>query len=176
MKRIENYDLSNHNTFGMKVKCALYIEYESVSELMSLDLKALPQPVFHIGAGSNLLFKGDFPGTVLHSGIKFIKYVDMGLDEVLLTVGSGVVFDDFIANVAGNGLWGPENLSLIPGEVGAAAVQNIGAYGVEAKDIISGVVCLDTNDWSKTVFNATSSPAFCSRLRASTVRSWITAE
>lgn len=152
MKRIENYDLSNHNTFGMKVKCALYIEYESVSELMSLDLKALPQPVFHIGAGSNLLFKGDFPGTVLHSGIKFIKYVDMGLDEVLLTVGSGVVFDDFIANVAGNGLWGPENLSLIPGEVGAAAVQNIGAYGVEAKDIISGVVCLDTNDWTKTVF------------------------
>ena len=152
MKRIENYDLSNHNTFGMKVKCALYIEYESVSELMSLDLKALPQPVFHIGAGSNLLFKGDFPGTVLHSGIKFIKYVDMGLDEVLLTVGSGVVFDDFIANVAGNGLWGPENLSLIPGEVGAAAVQNIGAYGVEAKDIISGVVCLDTSDWSKTVF------------------------
>ena len=139
MKRIENYDLSNHNTFGMKVKAALYIEYESVDELMSLDLKALPQPVFHIGAGSNLLFKGDFPGTVLHSGIKFIKYVDMGLDEVLLTVGSGVVFDDLIANVAGNGLWGPENLSLIPGEVGASAVQNIGAYGVEAKDIISGV-------------------------------------
>lgn len=152
MKRIENYDLSNQNTFRMKVKAALYIEYESVDELMSLDLKALPQPVFHIGAGSNLLFKGDFPGTVLHSGIKFIKYVDMGLDEVLLTVGSGVVFDDFIANVAGNGLWGPENLSLIPGEVGASAVQNIGAYGVEAKDIISGVVCLDTSDWTKTVF------------------------
>ena len=63
-----------------------------------------------------------------------------------------MVFDDFIANVAGNGLWGPENLSLIPGEVGASAVQNIGAYGVEAKDIISGVVCLDTSDWTKTVF------------------------
>ncbi|MBP5567078.1 MAG: UDP-N-acetylmuramate dehydrogenase [Bacteroidales bacterium] len=152
MKRIENYDLSNHNTFGMKVKAALYIEYDNVEELQSLDLKSLPQPVFHMGAGSNLLFKGDFPGTVLHSGIKFIKYVDMGLDEVLLTVGSGVVFDDFIANVAGNGLWGPENLSLIPGEVGASAVQNIGAYGVEAKDIISGVVCLDTSDWTKTVF------------------------
>ena len=152
MNRIENYDLGAHNTFGMKVKAALYIEYESVDELMSLDLKALPQPVFHMGAGSNLLFTKDFPGTVLHSGIKFIKYVDMGLDEVLLTVGAGVVFDDLIANIAGNGLWGAENLSLIPGEVGAAAVQNIGAYGVEAKDIISGVVCLDTKDWSKTVF------------------------
>ena len=152
MKRIENYDLSSQNTFRMKVKAALYIEYDSVEELMSLDYKSLPQPVFHIGAGSNLLFTKDFPGTVLHSNIKYIKYVDMGLDEVLLTVGSGVVFDDFIANVAGNGLWGPENLSLIPGEVGAAAVQNIGAYGVEAKDIISGVVCLDTTDWTKTVF------------------------
>ena len=105
-----------------------------------------------MGAGSNLLFTKDFPGTILHSNIKFIKYVDMGLDEVLLTVGSGVVFDDLIANVAGNGLWGMENLSLIPGEVGAAAVQNIGAYGVEAKDVISGVVCLDTTDWTKTVF------------------------
>ena len=152
MKRIENYDLGAHNTFGMKVKAALYIEYDNVDELMSLDYKSLPQPIFHIGAGSNLLFTKDFPGTVLHSNIKYIKYVDMGLDEVLLTVGSGVVFDDFIANVAGNGLWGPENLSLIPGEVGAAAVQNIGAYGVEAKDIISGVVCLDTKDWTKTVF------------------------
>lgn len=152
MKRFENYDLSTHNTFGMKVKAALYIEYESVDELKSLDFESLPQPVFHIGAGSNLLFTGDFPGTVLHSGIKFIKYVDMGLDEVLLTVGAGVIFDDFVANVAGNGLWGPENLSLIPGEVGAAAVQNIGAYGVEAKDIIAGVVCLDTKDWSKTAF------------------------
>ena len=152
MKRIENYDLSTQNTFRMKVKAALYIEYDNVEELQSLDLKALPQPVFHMGAGSNLLFTKDFPGTILHSNIKFIKYVDMGLDEVLLTVGSGVVFDDLIANVAGNGLWGMENLSLIPGEVGAAAVQNIGAYGVEAKDVISGVVCLDTTDWSKTVF------------------------
>ena len=152
MKRIENYDLSNQNTFRMKVKAALYIEYDNVEELQSLDLKALPQPVFHMGAGSNLLFTKDFPGTILHSNIKFIKYVDMGLDEVLLTVGSGVVFDDLIANVAGNGLWGMENLSLIPGEVGAAAVQNIGAYGVEAKDVISGVVCLDTTDWTKTVF------------------------
>ena len=152
MKRIENYDLSNQNTFRMKVKAALYIEYDNVEELQSLDLKALPQPVFHMGAGSNLLFTKDFPGTILHSNIKFIKYVDMGLDEVLLTVGSGVVFDDLIANVAGNGLWGMENLSLIPGEVGAAAVQNIGAYGVEAKDVISGVVCLDTKDWTKTVF------------------------
>lgn len=152
MKRIENYDLSSHNTFRMKASCALYIEYDTVAELMELDWKNLPAPVMHIGAGSNLLFTGDYPGTVLHSNVKYIKYVDMGLDDVLMTVGAGVTFDDFVAKACDAGLWGAENLSLIPGEVGAAAVQNIGAYGVEAKDIIAGVVCLDTRDWSKTVF------------------------
>ena len=152
MKRIENYDLSGHNTFGMKVRCALYIEYETVEELQNLQWKELPQPIMHIGAGSNLLFTGDFPGTVLHSAVKYMKFVDMGLDEVLMTVGAGVVFDDFVARCCEVGLWGAENLSLIPGEVGASAVQNIGAYGVEAKDIIAGVVCLDTTDWSKTIF------------------------
>ena len=152
MKRIENYDLSSHNTFGMKVRCALYIEYDTVEELQNLQWKELPQPIMHIGAGSNLLFTGDFPGTVLHSAVKYMKFVDMGLDEVLMTVGAGVVFDDFVARCCEVGLWGAENLSLIPGEVGASAVQNIGAYGVEAKDIIAGVVCLDTTDWSKTIF------------------------
>ena len=152
MKRIENYDLSAHNTFGMKVRCALYIEYESVEELQKLPWKELPQPIMHIGAGSNLLFTGDFPGTVLHSAVKYMKFVDMGLDDVLMTVGAGVVFDDFVARACEVGLWGAENLSRIPGEVGASAVQNIGAYGVEAKDIIAGVVCLDTTDWSKTIF------------------------
>ena len=152
MKRIENYDLSGHNTFRMKVRCALYIEYDKVEELQSLPWQDLPKPIMHIGAGSNLLFTGDFPGTVLHSNVKFIKFVDMGLDDVLMTVGAGVVFDDFVARTCEAGLWGAENLSLIPGEVGASAVQNIGAYGAEVKDIIAGVVCLDTTDWSKTIF------------------------
>ena len=152
MKRIPNYDLSAHNTFRMKVSCALYIEYDTVEELQKLPWKELPQPIMQIGAGSNLLFTKDFPGTVLHSAVKYMKFVDMGLDEVLMTVGAGVVFDDFVARTCEVGLWGAENLSLIPGEVGASAVQNIGAYGVEAKDIIAGVVCLDTTDWSKTIF------------------------
>lgn len=138
-----NYDLSTHNTFGMKVKCALYIEYDNASDLEKIDWDSLPQPVMHIGGGSNLLFTGDFPGTVLHSKIKYIKYVDLGLDEIPVMVGAGTVFDDFVADTTKNGLWGAENLSLIPGEVGASAVQNIGAYGVEVKDIIKGVVCFD---------------------------------
>lgn len=149
MKRIENYDLSAHNTFGMKVKCALYIEYDTVQELEQLDLASLPQPVRHIGEGSNLLFTEDFPGTILHSAVKFVKYIDLGLDEVFMAVGSGMNFDEFVAKSCEAPYWGAENLSLIPGEVGAAAVQNIGAYGVEAKDIIGGVVCLDTLEKKK---------------------------
>lgn len=149
MRRIENYDLSAHNTFRMKVKCALFVEYETVKELEELDFDSLPKPVMCIGAGSNLLFTKDFPGTVLHSAVKYIKYVDMGLDEVFMAVGAGVTFDEFVAKACEAPYWGAENLSLIPGEVGAAAVQNIGAYGVEVKDIIAGVVCYDTVERKK---------------------------
>ena len=150
---VDNYSLKGHNTFGMDVKCAKYIQYSSVSELESIDFDSLPKPIKHIGGGSNLLFTGDFPGTILHSGIKTIKYVDMGLEEVPVMVGSGVVVDEFIAETCGYGLWGMENLSLIPGEMGAAAVQNIGAYGVEFKDVVSGVVCYDIKERKKVKFS-----------------------
>lgn len=152
MKKEYNYDLSSHNTFRMKARCACFVEYESAKELEEMDWDSLPQPVRHIGGGSNLLFTGDFPGTILHSRIDYIKYVDMGFDEVPVMVGAGVVWDRFVEHTCSHGLWGAENLSLIPGEVGAAAVQNIGAYGVEAKDIISGVVCYDLLERKKVKF------------------------
>ena len=147
-----NYDLHAQNTFRMKVSCACYVEYETVKELEGLNFDRLPQPLLHIGAGSNLLFTGDFPGTVLHSNIEFIKYVDVGLEDVPVMVGAGVVWDYFVAETCRHGLWGAENLSLIPGEVGAAAVQNIGAYGVEVGDLISGVVCFDLQERKKVKF------------------------
>ena len=152
--RTDIHDLSTQNTFGMKVSCACFIQYDKAEDLNDLDFQSLPQPVLHIGSASNLLFTGDFSGTVLHSGIKYIKYIDMGLEEVLVAVGAGVLFDDFVAQACGHGLWGAENLSLIPGETGAAAVQNIGAYGVEVKDIIAGVVCYDTQTRAKCTFKA----------------------
>ena len=163
----EAYDLSRRNTFGMKVSCRLYVEVTEPEDLLTLVFDALPQPLFVLGGGSNLLFTGNFPGTVLHLSNK--GYTVLSADEVsgmhdqpssvmpdqlssvmpgstghlLVTVGAGVVFDDFCAWAASEGLWGPENLSLIPGEVGASAVQNIGAYGVEAKDIIDTVHAFD---------------------------------
>ncbi|MGM9736160.1 MAG: UDP-N-acetylmuramate dehydrogenase [Candidatus Cryptobacteroides sp.] len=135
-------DLSKLNTFRMKVTARAFVEYDSVADLVDLDLEGLPRPLLHIGAGSNLLFTGDFKGTVLHSRISFIE----PLGDGLVSVGSGVVFDGLCSWACDNGLWGLENLSGIPGEVGASAVQNIGAYGVEVKDVIRTVYCYDLQE------------------------------
>ena len=143
IRRRDSYSLAGRNTFRMDVSCACWIEYDSPEDLAELDFGSLPQPVLHIGAGSNLLFTGDFPGTVLHSNVKYYKLVASAEEEVLVEVGAGVTFDDFCAWAADNELWGAENLSGIPGEVGAAAVQNIGAYGAEVKDILAQVKCFD---------------------------------
>ncbi len=137
-------DLTKMNTFGMKVKARCFMEYDSVADLVDIEFAELARPVLHIGGGSNLLFTDDFKGTVLHSKIDFIEILDETDSRVLVSVGAGVVFDDFCAWAAKEGLWGAENLSYIPGEVGASAVQNIGAYGVEVKDIIYKVYCYDT--------------------------------
>ncbi len=150
--RHEAYDLSRQNTFGMRVSCRLYVEVTDPEDLLTLDFDALPQPLFVMGGGSNLLFTRDFPGTVLHmanQGITLNPVISTkaeGRAEKSATVAAGVVFDDFCAWAAAEGLWGPENLSLIPGEVGASAVQNIGAYGVEAKDIIDTVHAFDRQE------------------------------
>ena len=140
------------NTFGMKVKARCFMEYDSVADLVDIEFEELARPVLHIGGGSNLLFTDDFKGTVLHSKIDFMEVLEEGHfdpaerveESVLVSVGSGVVFDDFCEWASKEGLWGVENLSYIPGEVGASAVQNIGAYGVEVKDVIHKVYCYDT--------------------------------
>jgi UDP-N-acetylmuramate dehydrogenase len=137
-------DLTKMNTFGMKVKTRCFIEYDSVADLVDIEFEELARPVLHIGGGSNLLFTDDFKGTILHSKINFIEEIASEGSEVLVSVGAGVVFDDFCDWAAKEGLWGVENLSYIPGEVGASAVQNIGAYGVEVKDVIRKVYCYDT--------------------------------
>ena len=144
--RHEAYDLSAQNTFGMRVSCRLYVEVTEPEDLLTLDFDALPQPLFVMGGGSNLLFTGDFPGTVLRMANQGHTVMPGPTGHLLVRVAAGVVFDDFCAWAASEGLWGPENLSLIPGEVGASAVQNIGAYGVEAKDIIDTVHAFDRQE------------------------------
>ena len=130
----------------MKVSCRLYVEVTEPEDLLTLDFDTLPQPLFVMGGGSNLLFTGDFPGTVLRMANQGHTVMPGPTGHLLVRVAAGVVFDDFCAWAASEGLWGPENLSLIPGEVGASAVQNIGAYGVEAKDIIDTVHAFDRQE------------------------------
>lgn len=149
-----NFNLKAMNTFGMDVSCGVFIEYDNEEDLRKIDFNALEKPVFHIGGGSNVLFSGDFPGTVLHSAIRYLgtlpedapEYAGLDGDTVLIAAGSGVTMDSICGWAAENGLWGIENLSLIPGEIGAAAVQNIGAYGSEISQALHSVRCYDTEE------------------------------
>lgn len=148
MKIEYSKDLIGHNTFGMKVSCACLVEYDSPEEyreLLSSEIfHTLPLPFLHIGGGSNLLFTADFPGTVFHSRIDFLKEVSRDGDSVRIEAGAGTLWDKVCLYCAENGLWGTENLSGIPGETGAAAVQNIGAYSAEIKDVVESVLCFDS--------------------------------
>src|SRR5690606_11723108 len=99
-------------------------------------------PSMLIGRGSNLLFITNFEGVVLHSAMRAVKLIGHDKSSVMLEVGSGVLWDELVEHCVRNGWWGIENLSLIPGEAGAAAVQNIGAYGVELCDVLESVKVL----------------------------------
>lgn len=142
---LRNYNLLKHNTFGIDASCNRFIEFSSVSELLAVcrHLTEEDCPLLLLGGGSNLLLTGDFHGTVLHSAIKGVEKVSEEDGTVLVRAGSGEVWDDFVAYCVAQGWHGLENLSLIPGEVGASAVQNIGAYGVEAKDFIECVEAVE---------------------------------
>lgn len=150
-----NYPLLAHNTFGMDVEASVFVEYESVTELKEILLHQLcPEGKWlHIGGGSNLLFTGDFDGMILHSAIKGFEVVSENEDEVLVRAGAGEVWDDFVAYTVAQGWYGAENLSWIPGEVGASAVQNIGAYGVEAKDLIVNVETIEVATGEERIFS-----------------------
>ena len=159
MKDLRDYSLLAHNTFGIDARCARFLEYETEEEaqqvaeilrtLIISPSSLLPSSYIIIGGGSNLLLTRNFEGIVVHSACKGILR-----DGNRLVCGSGEVFDDVVAESIRQGLYGAENLSLIPGDVGASAVQNIGAYGAEAKDLIrsiraveiaTGHVCLIEN-------------------------------
>ena len=136
MKDCKNYSLLPHNTFGIETQCARFLEYADEQEALQVAaiLRDTSVPYIIIGGGSNLLLTRDFEGIVVHSACKGIRR-----EGNRLTCGSGEVFDDVVEESIRMGLYGAENLSLIPGDVGASAVQNIGAYGAEAKDLIRSI-------------------------------------
>ena len=148
MKELKNISLLPYNTFGMNAKAKLFIEYYSLDELRQVLKEHKGEQILHIGQGSNLLFTRDFNGVILHSGMARAKF----LDDETVEAQNGLRLDDMIAQLTDMGYSGLEKLSLIPGEVGASAVQNVGAYGCEAKDVIVRVNTLNVETLEERVF------------------------
>jgi len=140
------------NTFGLDVKAKIYADYHSVEELKDLLTRYMDEQILHIGAGSNLLFTRDFDGLILHSAMCRARCTNEDADHVWIEADNGLVLDSLIAQLCDMGISGMENLSYIPGEVGASAVQNVGAYGVEVKDVIDSVRAIAMDDFSERIF------------------------
>lgn len=152
MKDIRKYSLLGNNTFGIDVLCNRFIEFYSLEEARQVAriLQSDKSPFIIIGGGSNVLFTDNFNGTVVRSAIKGISYEGNGI----LTCGSGEKWDDVVIFCVSNNLHGAENLSLIPGDVGASAVQNIGAYGAEIKDLIETIEVVEIDTSNVVTINA----------------------
>ena len=158
MKLEENYSLEALNTFHLPVQTRWFMEYENETELAQiLNAKYFQKnlPILHIGKGSNLLFLNDFNGIMLHSTIKGITLIEESNDDVLIRVGAAEIWDEVVAYAVSKGWGGIENLSFVPGETGAAVVQNIGAYGVEIKDVIENVEVYNSLTLEKRIFSNT---------------------
>ena len=153
----KNVPLKKFNTFGLSyiADSMIHIRTEKEATTILGGIKSLKDPLLILGGGSNILFTCDFMGTILYpelGGIK-IEEVKQNEESVIISAGAGVIWDDLVNWTVNKGIGGLENLSLIPGKVGATPVQNIGAYGVEVKDKIVNVSTLSLSDGSKRVFS-----------------------
>lgn len=138
MKIEHNTSLHPFNTFGMDVTAESYVTLENPNQLPTI-FKTNPASHLVLGGGSNILFTKDYTGLVIHNLIKGITKVTEDETSVTVSVGAGENWHSFVLHCLQNEWYGIENLSLIPGTVGASPIQNIGAYGVEIKDILKQV-------------------------------------
>lgn len=155
MRVQQNYSLLPHNTFHIDAKTSFYVEIQNHSDILALkaDSNLADMPYHIIGDGSNLLFTEDIEGIVIRCHYDAIDIINEDDDNVYLSVGAGVEWHDLVTYTVENKFWGLENLALIPSTVGAAPVQNIGAYGTEAKDIITEVYTFNLIDGQSHVFS-----------------------
>lgn len=147
-----NISILPYNTFHLDVKAREVIEYTTIEDLQSILLEHKGQPMLAVGEGSNLLFTKDFDGILLVSRMAKAKATKETQTEVWIEAESGLKLDSLIEQLVAMELTGMENLSYIPGTVGASAVQNVGAYGREAKDVIEEVHTLSVADAQPRVF------------------------
>ena len=140
-----NFSLKRSNTFGLDVKTDRFFSFKTVEEL-KLFMEKFDgdlDEILILGGGSNMLFSKDYNGIIIHPNLCFIKQVEETENHIWFEVGAGVNWDDFVQYTVKNKYYGAENMSLIPGNVGATAVQNAGAYGTEAKDLIVSLKAYD---------------------------------
>lgn len=144
----ENIPLSQHTTFRVGGPARFFVQAETAEDVRAALALAREHhlPWLVLGGGSNVLVRDEgFPGVVIHMGIKGISYKDEKDGLVMVTAGAGEDWDSLVAQTVARGLWGLENLSFIPGTVGGAPVQNIGAYGVEIKALVEHISVLNTD-------------------------------
>jgi UDP-N-acetylmuramate dehydrogenase len=157
MKILHQHSLKDLNTFGIDVKANSFMEFHSIEELQNI-LKDPAQKKTNklvLGGGSNILFTQNFDGLVLQNKIKSIEIIKENHDETFVRAGAGEVWHDLVLFCIHKNLGGIENLSLIPGSVGAAPIQNIGAYGAELKDTFESLEALNIDTGKITIFNHT---------------------
>lgn len=154
MKIEENISLKKYNTFGLGYQAKRIIhpsnEEETIQAVTKLSEK---EPFLILGGGSNLLFTGDYNGTLIHPVIEGIKILSENSDSIIISAGAGINWDNLVDWTVKNGFYGLENLSLIPGNVGASPVQNIGAYGTEVRDYVEMVDAIRIPDGKKVRFS-----------------------
>jgi UDP-N-acetylmuramate dehydrogenase len=155
MQILENYDLKNLNTFSISVKARFFVEIKDEKDLIDI----LSNPTFKdnkklfLGGGSNVLFTKDFDGIVVLNKIRGVEILKEEGDYVFIRSMGGEIWHDLVLFTVDKGYSGFENLSLIPGTVGAAPMQNIGAYGAELKDTVFQVEAFDINTGEKRIFS-----------------------
>uniref|UniRef100_UPI004047BBF9 UDP-N-acetylmuramate dehydrogenase n=1 Tax=Roseivirga sp. TaxID=1964215 RepID=UPI004047BBF9 len=155
MKVEENVSLKPFNTFGIEAKTARFIAFRSIDELReALKLNRSGESILILGGGSNMLLTQDFDGLVLKNELKGIKLIKEDDNHVWIKSMAGESWHHFVLHCIDNGWAGVENLSLIPGTVGAAPMQNIGAYGIEIKDVFKSLEALEIATQKIRTFNA----------------------
>lgn len=153
----ENFSLKTYNTFGINAYARYFVAIPTLSAIQALltNPDFITSPKLVLGGGSNILFTQNFDGLVIHNQITGIEKIDETADHVYLKIGAGENWHQLVLYCIENNYAGIENLSLIPGTVGAAPIQNIGAYGVELKDILHEVHTIDREKNALCVFNKT---------------------
>ena len=149
----KNISLKKYNSFNIDVNAKEFVEVNSKDQLIEIANITKGKKVLYLGGGSNILFTRDFDGIVIHLNIKGVQFEKTNSDETVVQANAGENWNNFVEFCIKNNLGGIENLSMIPGNVGSAPVQNIGAYGVELKDVFLTCEVFNKNDFSIKTYN-----------------------